>query len=532
MKKIYTFFCCISIIAISQNTIAQCTPAYGTGCSFGDRIEFFSLKGENSTVVYNQSGTTCNSSPLAFSNFTALTPVELAIGKSFSGKIFTSGSNNFATIWIDFNDNNTFEDNERLLHNLALTQIEYTAYSIFIPISSSLGLHRMRVRVVYTATPNTLTDPCDFFTWGETEDYTVNIINTPSVATVANGVAGSCYTSCATTINAASNNSNQNNISLIDTNNHYIAGIYPLGNNLGRVTASMYINNGAIRSYANGVYYLDRNITITPQTAPASPYSARLYYRNAELNALIAQPGSGVTSQFDLATTNRNEGCLSTAGASAGGSIIFPTGFGSLSGERFLDFTGLTTTGSFYFHGGSTPLPTNLLQFTAIRKSNTVVLNWKMTEAANIVFFELEKSTNGKDFNAISGMSANTTNQYLYVDNYNANEDAYYRLQLIGADETKKYSDVRMIKKQSALQVTVYPNPVKDNLQVMINAFENDNLTLLINDVTGKVLISKTIKVVNANNAIQIDVASLSNGTYFIRLLGNKTQLTTTFIKQ
>jgi hypothetical protein len=532
MKKLYAYCSIVFTLSFSQHAISQCTPSYGTGCSFGDRIEFFSLKGDNSTVLYNQSGTTCNSSPLAFSNFTALTTVDLAIGKSFSGKIFTSGSSNYATIWIDFNNNNFFEDGERLLHNLALTQLDYTAYSIFVPNASALGSHRMRVRLVYTATPNTLTDPCDFFTWGETEDYTVNIINTPSAGIVFNGTAGSCHTSCATTINTASNNASATNIALIDTNNHYIVGLYPNGNNLGRVTASAYIHNGPVRTYANGVYYLDRNITINTQTNPIGNYNARFYYRNAELNTLIAQPGSGVTSQFDMATTVRNEVCLSAAGASAGGVLQYPTGFGSIGGDRFFDFSSLATVGSFYFHGGTTPLPLEGLQFTATRRSNAVLINWKMENASTVVSYTLQKSNDGIRFNEIALITTNPTNQYQYTDTYIASENSYYRLQLIHADGSKKQSEVRLVKKQSNFNMTIYPNPVKEQLQIMLDVFETNHLTVLISDASGKVLIQKKATTINGNNSIILDVAGLHKGMYFIKVLGNNINSNSSFIKQ
>src|SRR5690606_1282264 len=81
-----------------------------------------------------------------------------------------------ASIWIDFNDNGAFDASEKLLTDVALaTNPAFASASIDIPASADPGIHRMRVRAVYSTTG---LDACASVASGETHDYDVNILAT------------------------------------------------------------------------------------------------------------------------------------------------------------------------------------------------------------------------------------------------------------------------------------------------------------------------------------------------------------------
>jgi hypothetical protein len=64
-------------------------------------------------------------------------------------------------------------------------------------------------------------------------------------------------------------------------------------------------------------------------------------------------------------------------------------------------------------------------------------------------------------------------------------------------------------------KITVYPNPVQDNLNMQINGLENSAISFQIYDATGKL-----VKQHNANNSdfmYQIRVNELPQGNYFIK---------------
>ena len=96
------------------------------------------------------------------------------------------------TAWIDYNQNGQFEASEYTLvgNNNSGGQINGT---INIPGTANLGITRMRVRVQFAAaTPPT--GACSGFTFGETEDYNVNIV--PCVPVTVTGHPSNTTTQC------------------------------------------------------------------------------------------------------------------------------------------------------------------------------------------------------------------------------------------------------------------------------------------------------------------------------------------------
>ncbi|WP_431167755.1 GEVED domain-containing protein, partial [Tenacibaculum halocynthiae] len=78
--------------------------------------------------------------------------------------------NEFFTIWIDYNQNGTFESSEKVASGNS-TSSGNLSYNVNVPSGASLGTTRMRVSMKY----NGASSACETFADGEVEDYTVNI---------------------------------------------------------------------------------------------------------------------------------------------------------------------------------------------------------------------------------------------------------------------------------------------------------------------------------------------------------------------
>ena len=88
-----------------------------------------------------------------------------------------SGSYDYNTvIWIDANDNFTFESSEIVYTGVSATTAAPTLLnaSFVIPAGISLGQHRMRI--VATDNLQTPSNPCYSGTYGETADFTINVV--------------------------------------------------------------------------------------------------------------------------------------------------------------------------------------------------------------------------------------------------------------------------------------------------------------------------------------------------------------------
>ncbi|MFP4470478.1 MAG: C25 family cysteine peptidase [Bacteroidales bacterium] len=142
---------------------------YGeANCSYGDGITGFAVAEINNL----NNGCSEDNGIMGYGDFTdMITPLDP--GMTYEVTMETGYSSQFATIWIDFNDNKEFEESERLLTDFELDnsgQLYYT--DITIPDDVPTGTKRMRLRARWL---DSSSDPCADFSYGETEDYTVVI---------------------------------------------------------------------------------------------------------------------------------------------------------------------------------------------------------------------------------------------------------------------------------------------------------------------------------------------------------------------
>jgi hypothetical protein len=521
--------CQTSTFSFTTENPTNCTPIYTTGCTLGDSIAYFSLKGDGGTAIYNYSGDSCTAAtpgPRAYADYTSIPAPTLATNNSYSGFIQSGFADNYVSIWIDGDDDGFFEDNERLLNNLAVNTTR-KLYSIYIPGTMPLGAHRMRVRMVYYATrPTAPTHPCNPYAWGETEDYSVNITNVgPTGRLAASGTPGSCMDVSETTIDAASNSNINGPVFLLDSLNNFVVAVYPDGNNLGTVKANYYVHNGPVRQDVTGRYYLDRNISIGVDTQPATPYRMRYYFRNAELNALIAQPGSGVTSIFDLVMTKTLGIECVTQYVQQTPTLVNPVGFGSVNGDRFVDFTGLTGFSRFFLHGGSSVLlPVTLSNFSGQVTGATNTLYWTTTTESNNNKFVIERSLDGVTFTTLGEVGSRAANgnsttpiSYNFVDANPVEGKAFYRLKLVDLNGRNTQSPVvTLLRGKGGFEIVdVRPNPTSGKLYFNVIGNQGNSLQLVVRSINGQEVSRQQL--VQSNN-FQVDLSNQSKGIYMLEV--------------
>ncbi len=161
------------MVDLNDPLTCYCTPVYTTGITYGDMISNIEI---TNTTLSNSTGTdTSGTSYTHFTgqpNYTAI----LQAGSNYNVNVTvgTFGSQNVA-VWIDYNDDGVFDTTERVGYSTAYIAANGTAtFPIVLSCSPPLGLHRMRVRDVYS-TAGDMIDPCSSYGYGETEDYDVTI---------------------------------------------------------------------------------------------------------------------------------------------------------------------------------------------------------------------------------------------------------------------------------------------------------------------------------------------------------------------
>lgn len=78
--------------------------------------------------------------------------------------------------WIDYDADHVFDPGELLGETVTSSSFQEITFDLTVPVDATLGATTLRVRCVFPDTGEpTSADPCADLSWGETEDYTVNI---------------------------------------------------------------------------------------------------------------------------------------------------------------------------------------------------------------------------------------------------------------------------------------------------------------------------------------------------------------------
>jgi subtilisin-like proprotein convertase family protein len=160
-----------------------CTPP-ATSCTASDVIT-------NVTVATLNNNSTCSTNGYANYTATVAAPDLIRSASQSMSVAVGPGGTEYVGVWIDYNVNGIFEASEfTALGTGNGTTVNGT---LTVPASAPLGVTRMRVRVRF-GTALTGANACLGYTYGETEDYKVNIV--PCIQGVINTQPANVTTSC------------------------------------------------------------------------------------------------------------------------------------------------------------------------------------------------------------------------------------------------------------------------------------------------------------------------------------------------
>lgn len=193
-----------------------------------------------------------------------------------------------------------------------------------------------------------------------------------------------------------------------------------------------------------------------------------------------------------------------------------------------------------YVNIGSSPLPVELLSFTADRKSGIVQLNWSTESEINNDYFSIERSGNGESWNLIGkvkgkGNSSNSQ-QYSLIDRDPLKEVSYYRLSQTDYDGTSQgFRVLRLNPDRSFSQkgniLNVSPNPFSETFSFELSNSNDEYAEMTIFSSQGEVILKKTYTLRSGTNKMSYtDNATLSEGVYFMALKTQSGKLMTSKI--
>lgn len=215
-----------------------------------------------------------------------------------------------------------------------------------------------------------------------------------------------------------------------------------------------------------------------------------------------------------------------------GSNIIMPKNSGYSTSYGLI--TTLASTGSFSpftlgSRGTYNILPVKLLAFNGYRNNGPVHLQWITAEEQFVDRYEIEKSTDGNHFSRIGTVnSLNISNRYTYnsLDPNPVTGWNYYRLKVIDKNGKPSYSLIIKVW-GGANQLLVYPNPARDELKINLPSTSSISIIQVVN-MSGQV----AKQLATPDQSLTINVGSLSNGLYIVKVITDRQTISQRFTKQ
>ncbi|SOE19682.1 Por secretion system C-terminal sorting domain-containing protein [Spirosomataceae bacterium TFI 002] len=184
----------------------------------------------------------------------------------------------------------------------------------------------------------------------------------------------------------------------------------------------------------------------------------------------------------------------------------------------------------------SASYPLDLLLFTGKSTSEGNILEWVVANEVGVNKFEIQKSNDAIEFRKIGTVqSINSTDyhSYSFVDPNPYPQNNYYRLISYDLDGTTSSSKIINIKNTGLekFEWNVYPNPIhldERTIYISTNGIEEIKSIQLFN-IRGESLNFEQQE--STDNTIPLRVGSLNPGSYFIKIITDKSNNTKKLIK-
>jgi hypothetical protein len=332
-------------------------------------------------------------------------------------------------------------------------------------------------------------------------------------------------------------------VRFLDPEGRVALEINPNGNELGDVVVELrdYLEP-PVAPY-NGQYHLSRHFNVSPSNGPG-PYNknggveVRLYFTDAELQQFNTTLGESMTWS-DLAISHYSdlpggtEDCSiynSQNGRYTVETVDNQSDYGgtaqvlTFSTTTFSEFAATSTS-------SASALPVTLTDFRATAAGPANRLYWEVEREDAFSHYAVERSTDGQNFELLTKISGNGRPNYTVEDPAPA-ELTYYRLRMVDLDGSEAFSPaVSVEREEAAAQLKVWPNPVRNELNVHFPLTGPVRVELQLFSGVGRLLRTVAVQGRRGPNQHQLAVGDLPRGQYVLRLVGAGEERVLRFVK-
>lgn len=180
----------------------------------------------------------------------------------------------------------------------------------------------------------------------------------------------------------------------------------------------------------------------------------------------------------------------------------------------------------------SAALPVFFMGLSVKAVDGNTTLMWTVAQEHLVDHYEVEKSLDGITFRKIADQPAKGQENYTLIDPQTA-PNSFYRVKSVDLDGKYQYSRViaLSLSNDPRQQLKVYPNPGSGDVTLQYDALEEGRVDIQIIDVTGRVLLQKSISVQKGRNLFSINaLVRLGPGHYIIQVKRGASALSSSFV--
>lgn len=177
-------------------------------------------------------------------------------------------------------------------------------------------------------------------------------------------------------------------------------------------------------------------------------------------------------------------------------------------------------------------LPVSFINFSGSVVNGDIKLQWATANEINNNYFEIESSTNGRNFRVSGKINASAgtvnTNTYNFTDRKPSKGLHYYRIKQTDKNGNYSYSKTIKLEITSGINVlTVTPNPVRDICTITLPN-EMPGTVLMLYDAQGRIVKRQAVQGLQQT----LQLTGFSAGNYRLVITDNKNQLSTALLKR
>lgn len=244
-------------------------------------------------------------------------------------------------------------------------------------------------------------------------------------------------------------------------------------------------------------------------------------------------PGAGLDGgdQFSIVGSLGTINCNSGVQTASGNASVFVGPLTQVGGQVSFNLTAnriaeLLTYTIVYSAVGCTPspLPLQLLSFTADKDKDAINLKWSTASEKNVLGFDIEYSFDALNFDKqlTVGAAGNIydVNHYSQIlPNIYNDENIYFRLKLKNKDDSFSYSPILSLNDANNDNFILMPNPTSTgDIIIRSKKTQNTNTVLRVLNSTGQEVYDTILKIPDD----YVDLKVFGKGLYFFYLVNSE----------